>query len=105
MENEPYYHKMPRWPKPSPIPYCGIIFLLVNAMIAYAFDHYAVNVFWLSPFWLLNGFFFWAERDIYMREKRNYDDWYEEMRSIFEDEDRFSWDKSLMAVQRRRKRG
>lgn len=76
----------------------------MNAGIAYSFNVYGLNVFWLAPMWFLNGFFFWAERDIYVRERRNYDDWYEEMRSIFEDEERFSWDKSLMAVQQKRRR-
>lgn len=72
-------HNPSQWPKPSRIPLSSIVFLLLNLGAAYTLDFLQLNVLWLTPSLLLNIFFFWAERDIYRREKRNYDSWNKEM--------------------------
>lgn len=74
-----FVHNPSQWPKPSRTPWSSIIFLILNIAAVYALDILGVNTLWLLPAVLLNFFFFWAERDIYKREKRNYDSWNKEM--------------------------
>lgn len=72
-------HNPSQWPKPSRTPWSSLIFLLLNALATYALDLLGFNTLWMVPALLLNIFFFWAERDIYRREKRNYESWNKEM--------------------------
>lgn len=74
-----FVHNPSQWPKPSRFPLSSIVFLFLNAAAAYSLYSLHFNLFWLAPSLLLNIFFFWAERDIYKREKRNYDSWNKEM--------------------------
>jgi len=70
---------MSQWPRPSKTPWSSLAFLCVNALTLYILNHLHLSPLWLLPSVLLNIFFFWAERDIYKREKRNYDSWNKEM--------------------------
>lgn len=72
-------HNTSQWPKPSCIPLSSIVFLFLNLGAVYFLELLNLNILWLTPFFLLNIFFFWAESDIYQREKRNYESWNKEM--------------------------
>ena len=67
------------WPKPQPLPVCTIILLIVNITLAYWFVQAKISHVWAVPMYAMNIFFFLAERQIYVREKRNFDGWKEEV--------------------------
>lgn len=67
------------WPKPRSFPWASTLFLIINAIVIYLFNKYDIHLGWMVPPILLNIFFFVAEKDIYRREKRNYDSWNKEM--------------------------
>lgn len=68
-----------KWPKPLWIPWSSLVFIVLNASAIYALLTLQISVFWMIPSLVLNMFFFWAEQDIYKREKRNFDSWNKEM--------------------------
>ena len=95
------------WPKPSPVPFSSLWLLVLNIGATYAIDATGGNIWWFAPFWAVNVLFFWAERDNYLRERRNYLGWHEEMRALLDNPHgrrKEKWSESLQAVRARRKR-
>lgn len=68
-----------QWPKPSSVPWSSLAFTLLDVGIFFLLSEMRISIYWMIPIILLNIFFFVAERDIYKREKRNYDSWNKEM--------------------------
>lgn len=68
-----------QWPKPSSVPWSSLAFTLLDVGIFFLLSEIHVSIYWMIPIILLNVFFFIVERDIYRREKRNYDSWNKEM--------------------------
>ena len=93
----------PTWPKPSPIPWCSLVLLVVNAVGIYLAIRFQVSYWWTAPSVVLNVFFFWAERDIYIRENRNFDDWCEEMKYLLGETKSLPWNERISQIRRRRK--
>lgn len=94
------YHPLKTWPKPSPFPICAIILALINAGLFYGLQAADASFYWLTPTITMNIFFFWAEWSIYMREKRNFDGWRQEMEVLLQPSRKNIWEERLRAVQR-----
>lgn len=93
-----------RWPKPSSFPVCTFVLLVVNVGLFYGLLYTHSSQMWGVGFYLTNAFFFWAERDIYKREKRNFDGWNREMIAMMEpNPPKNAWTDRLKSVQRKKR--
>ena len=92
------------WPRPNPIPRSSIVLLFINIAALYFILDHNVSFYWILPSFIINLFFFNAEKSIYFREKRNFDGWTDEMEaSIKKPTSQEIWIKNINSVRRRRK--
>jgi len=90
------------WPRPSPFPICTFILLIVNIGIFYGLQEVQATHLWGAPIYAMNVFFFWAERNIYTREKRNFDGWHAEIAMMMERKSNL-WDDRVRSITRQKK--
>lgn len=96
--------KQTSWPKPCATPKSSLVLLLINIVAIYYLLDFNLSVYWIIPSLILNVFFFHAEKDIYFRDKRNFDSWYVEVKySLKKPSAEEIWVKNINSIQRKRK--
>lgn len=73
---------------------------MINVALYHGLVHVGATLWWGVPCFAMNAFFFWAERDIYIREKRNYDSWNKEISELYKTPIKELWAQRLMSVER-----
>ena len=90
------------WPRPSAFPICTFVLLLVNIGLFYGLQESHSTHLWGAPIYIMNVFFLWAERNIYAREKRNFDGWHAEIALMMEGR-RNLWGERVESITKRRR--
>lgn len=88
------------WPKPIWFPYLTASYLCINLLFTYILFYVGADPLFMSPSWVLNILFYWAERVDYIRESRNFEGWVEELReAMYPKEARAQlWSNNLAAI-------